>query len=96
VTVTHQLPRLTPGNSKAETIDNGVETALKLLQEQFAGHTFGAGGFLEVVAELAFLREVNTLCFLLFAQLQAVADNFGFAIFPVLAAKLRLRSGIYR
>ena len=40
---------------------------------------------LEVVAELAFQREVNALGFLLLAQLQAVANNLGLAVFPVLS-----------
>ena len=43
------------------------------------------GGLLEVVAELAFLREVHALRLLLFAKLQAVADDLGLTVFAVLA-----------
>ena len=52
------------------------------------------GGLLEVVAELAFLGEVHALGFLLLAQLQAVAYDFGFAVFAVLAgSKVALFDG---
>ena len=63
---------------------NGLVAAL---QQEFAGHTLGAGGLFEVIAELAFLGEVDALGLLLLAKLQAVADNFGFAIFTVLARR---------
>jgi hypothetical protein len=55
------------------------------LQQQLAGHTTRTRGLLEVVAELAFQREVNALGFLLLAQLKAVANNFGFTVFPMLS-----------
>ena len=42
---------------------------------------------LEVVAELAFLGEVDALCLLLFAQLQTVADDLRLAVFAVLAGR---------
>ena len=83
--VTHQLARLTTRNRKAEAIDNVVQTPLQLLQQQFAGDALAARRLLEVVAELAFLREVHALRLLLFAKLQAVAHDLGLAIFTVLA-----------
>ncbi len=83
--MTHQLTRLTPRDGKAEAVDDAVQTALQLLQQDFAGNALGAGGLLEVIAELAFLREVHTLRLLLFAKLQAVADDLGLAILTVLA-----------
>jgi hypothetical protein len=85
VSVTHQLARLTAGGPEAETENNAIKTALELLQEQFAGDAGLARGLLEVVAELAFLGEVDALCFLLFAQLQAVAYNFSLAVLAMLA-----------
>jgi hypothetical protein len=64
------------------------------LQQHFAGDAPGAGGFLEVVAELAFLGKVDALGFLLFAQLQAVADDLGFAVLTMLAgSKIPLLDG---
>ncbi len=52
------------------------------------------GGLLVVGAELAFEREVDALCLLLFAQLQAVAYNLRLAVLAVLAGgKVALLNG---
>ena len=83
--VAHQLTSLASGRCKTEAEYNVVEATFQLLQEYFASYAFGARGFFKVVAELTFLREVDSLCFLLLAELQAVAYDFGLAIFPVLA-----------
>ena len=88
VPVTHQLARLAPGNAEAKTVDDIVEAAFELLEQLFAGHTFRSSSILEVVAELAFLGEVNALGFLLFAQLQAIAYNLGLLVFPVLSGSV--------
>jgi hypothetical protein len=94
VAVTHQLARLTAGSSKAETKYNAVQAAFELLQEQFASNALRARGLLEVVAELTFLREVNTLGLLLFAQLQTVTYDFGLAVLAMLAgSKVTLFNG---
>ena len=85
VPVAHQLSRLAPRLCEAQTEHYIVETTLQLLQKQFAGHALCARRLLEVVAELAFEREVNTLGFLLFAQLQTVANNLGLTVFPMLS-----------
>src|SRR5580693_6401894 len=82
VPVTHQLaPRL----REAQAVDHVIQTAFQLLQQQLAGDAFGARSLLEVVAKLTFLREVDALGFLFFAQLQAVAYDFRLAVFPVLS-----------
>ena len=70
---------------EAQAVDDVVETALELLQQDLAGDALGAAGLLEVVAELAFQHEVDALGLLLFAQLQAVADDLGLAVFAMLA-----------
>jgi hypothetical protein len=62
-----------------------VQTALQLLDEQFAGDAGGAIGLFVVLAELAFQGEIHTLGLLLFVQLQAVAHDLGLAVFAVLA-----------
>src|SRR6202050_4282670 len=85
VPVPHQLPRLTPRLREAQAENHIVETPLKLLQKQFAGDATSARGFLEVIAKLAFEREVDALGFLLLAQLQAIANDLGLAVFPMLS-----------
>ena len=87
VAVTHQLARLAASNGKAHAVHNVVQTALQLLQQQFAGNALALGGLFEVVAELAFEREVDALRLLLFAKLQTVADDLGLAVFAVLAGR---------
>jgi hypothetical protein len=92
----HQLPRLAPRNSEAEAEDNIVEAAFELLEQFRAGHTLGTGSVLKVVAELAFLGEVNALRFLFFAQLKTVAYDFGLLVFPVLAgSEVALLNGTF-
>jgi hypothetical protein len=94
MTVADQLTRLPAGHSEAEAVNDVVQTALQLLQKHFAGYTPGAGRFFEIVAELAFLGEVNPLGFLLLAQLQAVANDLGFAVLAMLAgSKITLLDG---
>ena len=85
VAVAHELPSLAARHAEAEAIHHVVQTAFQLLQKHFAGHTLGARRLLEVVAELPLLGEVNALGLLFFAQLQAVADDFGFAVLAMLA-----------
>jgi hypothetical protein len=64
------------------------------LQKHFAGNAASPGRFLEIIAELAFLGKVDALGFLLFAQLQAVADNLGLAVLAMLArSKIPLLDG---
>src|SRR5208283_4210079 len=62
-----------------------VETAFQLLKQHLAGDALGAGGALEVIAELLFLGEVDALGLLLLAKLQAVANDFRLAVLAVLA-----------
>src|SRR5579862_8035741 len=94
VAMTHKLARLTTRHAEAQAVDNVVQAALKLLQEQFAGDAFGAGGLLEIISELAFLGEVNTLGLLFLAQLQAVAHDFRLTVLAVLAgSKIALLDG---
>src|SRR5206468_3595066 len=70
---------------KSQAVDDVVQTPLELLQQLLAGHALGLRSLLEVVAELAFLREVNALGLLFFTQLQTVANDLGFAVFPMLS-----------
>ena len=70
---------------KPKTEDDVIQATLELFEQLGTGHTLEEDGLLEVVPELAFLGEVNALGFLLFAQLQTVAYNFGLLVFPVLS-----------
>src|SRR6202034_3883079 len=85
VAMANQLPRLAPRLRETQAKHHIIQTPLQLLQQQFAGYALCARGLLEVVSKLAFQREVDTLGFLLLAQLQAVANNLGFAVFPMLS-----------
>src|SRR6266567_1914953 len=79
------MARLTTGHAESDAINHGIQAALKLLQQQLAGHTLRPCCLLEVVAELAFLSEVDALGFLLLAQLQTVAYDLVLAVLAVLA-----------
>src|SRR5271163_758383 len=85
VSVTHQLARLAAGNTEAEAKDNVVETAFERFEQLCTGDTLEAYSLLEVIPELAFLGEIDTLGFLFFAQLQTVAYDLGLLVFPVLS-----------
>ena len=85
--VTDELPRLTAGDCESETEHDVVQAPLQLLQQNFAGHALGAGGLLEIIAELAFLGKINALSLLLLAQLQAIADDLRFAVAAMLARR---------
>src|SRR5208282_963219 len=85
VSVAHQLAGLAAGHREAKAVDHRIQTALQLLQQNFAGHAFARGGLFEVVAELAFLRKVHALSLLLFAELKTVSDDLRLAVLAVLA-----------
>src|SRR5512133_2021436 len=85
VTVANQLARLAARLCEAKSEHNVVETTLQLLQQQFARDALGASSLLEVIAELAFLGEVDSFCFLLLTQLKTVADDFCLSVAAMLA-----------
>src|SRR5579862_6960609 len=96
VSVTHQLARLATRDAEAKPENDVVETAFKLFEQFFTRNALGAGRVLKVIAELPFLGEVNALCFLLFTQLQTVADDLGLFVFPVLSgSKVALFNGAF-
>src|SRR5450631_3459266 len=81
----HQLARLPAGCAEPQAVDDVVEAPLQLLQKHEAGYTLGARRLFEVVSELTFLGEIDALGLLFFAQLQAVAHDFGLAVLAMLA-----------
>src|SRR6478735_3952776 len=83
--VTHDLPGLRAAGAESHAIDDAVQTALESSQQVLAGDALLQRRFLENVAELGFQDAVDAARFLLFAQLQAVAHQFRFAVFTMLA-----------
>ena len=80
----HDLARLWAAGAEAHAVDDAIEAAFEVGQHDVAGDALGKGGLFEVVAELGLQQAVDAARLLLFAQLQAVADELGFAIFAVL------------
>ena len=72
VAVVHQLASLTAGVSKAQTVDNIVQSALYQSQQVVAGVTFLTSCLLVVVTELLLLNTINEFHFLLLSQLSCI------------------------
>ena len=70
--VVDELARLPPRRGEARAVDGVVESALQEREKVLARDALHAGRALEVVAELPFEDEVDSLDLLLLAQLQAV------------------------
>src|SRR5438105_895614 len=87
VAVANELARLAARNREAKAEHHVVEPRFELLQQALARHAAGARRFFKVGAELPFLREVDALGLLLFAELQAVTDDFRLAVFAVLPGR---------
>src|SRR5947199_4907190 len=85
MTVADYLARLPPRRGESQPVNDIIQPALQLLQEQFTGDTGLARGLLKVVAELGFQGEIHALGLLLFPELQTVADDFGLAVLAMLA-----------
>ena len=85
VAMTNNLTCLTTRNGVSKTVSNVVKAGLKLLQKQFAGNTGLVRSLLVVRAELRLEREIDALCLLLFAQLQAITNDLLCACLAVLA-----------
>ena len=82
--VAHDLPRLRAAGAKAHAVNDAVQAALETTQQVLAGDAFHVRGFFKADAELGFKHAVDAARFLLFAQLQAVAHQLGFAVFAML------------
>ena len=86
VAVADHLARLRAAGAEAHAVDDVVQTALLEHAEQvFAGDALHRAGLLEHVAELRFEQAVIPAGLLLFAKLQAVADDLRLSILAVLA-----------
>ena len=79
------LAGLGAAGAEAHAVDHAIEAPLEQTQQVLASDAFHVGGFFEVIAELGFEQPVNALGFLFFAKLQAVADDFRFAILAMLS-----------
>src|SRR5689334_12085038 len=85
VTVAHDLAGLVAAGAETDAVDDAVQTALQVVHQIVAGDTLLQGGLFEAGAELALQHAVNAADFLLFAKLQAVADDLRFAILAMLS-----------
>ena len=66
------------------------------MQKHLTGYASSPCRFFKVIAELAFLGKVDALCFLLFTQLQTVADYLGFTVLAMLSgSKVALLDGTF-
>src|ERR1035441_2481033 len=82
--VPHDLAGLRPAGAEAHAVDHAIQAAFQVGQHHIAGDAFGQRGLLEVVAELGFQQAIDAAGLLLLAQLQAVADQLGLAVFTML------------
>ena len=80
----HDLARLRAAGAEAHAVDDVVQPALEQRQHVFAGDALLLRGLFEIVAELRFEHAVDAARLLLFAKLQAVADESSPSIFAVL------------
>ena len=76
MTVVYELARLRTAYADAHTVYYVVESALQKGEHIFTGYALHSVRFLVASAELTFLNAVNSLNFLLFAELFAVFGNF--------------------
>ena len=77
MTVVYQLTSLTAGGSKAQSVNDIVQSPLDHAQKLLAGVTSHLGGLLVVSMELLFLNAVNKLNLLLLGQLRCILRLFG-------------------
>src|ERR1044072_8069210 len=92
--VVDELARLAPRGGEARAVDRVVEPALKQAQKILARDALHARRALEVVAELPFEDEVDTLDLLLLTQLKAVALQRLAAAHRVAVLPRRLRAAL--
>src|SRR5215472_4461999 len=85
--VADELPRLRAGRREAERVDDIVEAPLELLEQVRAGDSLSPLRPRERQAKLALEQAVHPLDLLLFAQLDAVAQELR-APAPVLARRV--------
>ena len=85
VAVANHLAGLRAGGAEAHAVNDVVQAALQHVEHVLAGDALHAAGLLEQIAELVFEQLIIAAGLLLFAKLQAVADDLRLAILAVLA-----------
>ena len=78
VTVADHLAALGAAGGNTHAVDDVVQALFEHREHVLTGDALFLDGLLVKVAELAFENAVVAACFLLFAKLQAVADNLRF------------------
>src|SRR5260370_14350249 len=85
VAVAHELAGLIAAGAESHAVHDAVQAPFERPQKILASDALLSGGLLEQVAELVLQQAVVAARFLLFAQLQAIANQFRLAILAVLA-----------
>ena len=83
VAVVDQLTGLTAGVSKAQTVNNVIQSALNQAQQVLTGVTTLTGSLLVVVTELLLLDAIDKLDLLLLSQLSRIPGIFSPPFLPL-------------
>jgi hypothetical protein len=87
VLMVNKLTGSTTSGSYAQTINDVVQTALQVLEENLTGNTTGAGCLLEHVAELVLQHTVCVLCLLLLSKHDTILGGLATTVVTVLAGR---------
>ena len=82
--VTDDLAGLGAAGAESHAVDHAIEPALQVLHHVVAGDALLVRGLFEPAAELPLEYAVDAADLLLFAKLQAIADDFRLAVFAML------------
>ena len=82
-----KLAALRAAGGDAHAVDDVIQAALERAQHVFAGNALLLRGLFEQVAELAFEDAEIAASLLLFAKLDAIADDLGLLVLAVLAGR---------
>jgi hypothetical protein len=83
--VPDDLARLRAAGAEAHTVNDAVKTPLERGHQVLAGDAFRQGGLFKGAAELALEDAVDAPDLLLFAKLEAVADDLRLTVLPMLS-----------
>ena len=87
VLVVDKLTGSTAGGSDAQTVNDVVETALQVLEENLTGDTTGAGCLLEHIAELLLQHTIGVLSLLLLCKHDAILGSLAATVVAMLARR---------
>ena len=76
MTVRNELTRSSAGRSDTEAVNDVIQTALKELDQDLTGDTFGTGSFREQKTELTLEYTIGVFSFLLLSELSTILRVF--------------------